>query len=263
MSDSPKILFLDIETSPNIVYMWNMWQEWKSMEMIESEWYILCWCAKYLNKKGVMTSALVDFKDQYKQDPENDKKMLQVLWKLLDEAEVVCGHNIIDFDLKKINSRFMKHGMNPPSPFRVVDTLLSARKHFAFTSNKLGDLGKVLGLGEKLETGGFKLWRGCLKGDKASWKRMVDYCSRDVLLLEAIYNKLLPYIEHHPNMGAFVDNEEPMCPNCASKNLIKRGFAITNAAKYQRIQCSDCGSWSRFKKNLMVKGKVKTTSIRN
>ena len=254
----PKILFLDIETSPNKINQWSMWQEWNSMDMLDKGWYILCWCAKWSNSSKMISSALPDFKDSYKKNPENDRFILEKLWKLLDEADVVAGHNIIEFDLKKINARFLQHGMHPPSPFRVVDTLLSARKHFAFTSNKLGDLGKTLAIGEKIKTGGFELWDGCLKKDMKCWDKMLRYCSQDVRLLEKIYNKILPYMEKHPNLGAFVDSEEPMCPNCASENITKRGFTFTNSAKYQRVQCNDCGSWSRFKTNLMVKGKVKT-----
>jgi hypothetical protein len=83
-------------------------------------------------------------------------------------------------------------------------------------------------------------------------------CGQDVILLEKVYLKLLPYMQTHPNMGAFVDSDEPMCPNCASENLQKRGYTVTNSAKYQRVQCMDCGAWSRLKVNLMEKGKVKT-----
>jgi hypothetical protein len=256
----PKILLVDIETAPNLVWMWSMWKEWNSTEMQEREWYVLCWCAKFLGEKKIMSSALIDFPKEYKTDKENDKLILQRIWSLLDEADIVIGHNALEFDIKKLNSRFIKHGMKPPSPYKIVDTCLSARKYFGFTSNKLGDLGRFLGIGEKINTGGFKLWRQCMLGNLESWRLMVKYCAQDVVLLEKVYIKLLPYIENHPNIGVYLSGDEPKCPNCGSDKLVKRGMAFTNQAKYQRIQCMNCGCWSRMKTNLLEKTKVKLVS---
>jgi uncharacterized Zn finger protein len=72
--------------------------------------------------------------------------------------------------------------------------------------------------------------------------------------------KLLPYIENHPNIGVYVDNNDARCPNCGSDNLQKRGYAFSNQAKYQRIQCMACGAWARMKQNLLNKAKVKLVS---
>lgn len=255
-----KMLFLDIETAPNLVWMWQIRNEWNSTEMMEKEWYILCWCAKWSDSKNVMSSSLIDFPNEYKKDCENDKLILEKIWKLLDEADVVVGHNALEFDIKKLNARFIKYGMTPPSPYRIVDTCLSARKHFGFTTNKLGDLGKYLGLGEKIDTGGFKLWKECMKGIKSSWAKMVNYCKQDVVLLEKVYLKLLPYMETHPNCGIYTITDSAKCPNCGSEKVKKNGFAYSNSGKYQRLICTDCGAWSRDRKNLVAKTKEKLSS---
>ena len=228
--------------------------------MFEKQWYILCWCAKWLDSKNVIKSALPDFPKEYATDRENDRFILEVLWKLLDEADIVVTHNGVAFDLKKIYARFAIHGMKPPSPFKTVDTLLSARKHFDFTSNKLGDLGKILGLGTKVDTGGFPLWRECMLGNKQAWVRMITYCKNDVILMEKIYLRLLPFMETHPNLAMYIDDKDPRCPNCSGKNLQKHGFAFTQQAKYQRVVCTDCGAWARFKTNLLEKNKIKLVS---
>ncbi len=256
----PKILLLDIETAPNLVFSWGMYQEFNNFDMLEREWYILCWCAKWLDKKEVLSGALPDFPKEYKADKENDRFILEQLWKLMDEADIIVTHNGIAFDIKKIYARFAKHGMKPPSPFKTVDTLLSARKHFEFTSNKLGTLGRILDIGHKIDTGGFELWRKCMLGCKKSWALMVKYCKGDVLLLERVYKRLLPYMETHPNCGIYITETDPCCPNCGSPKLIKNGFAYSQSAKYQRLLCSVCGAWSRFKTNLIDKKKVKVAS---
>lgn len=253
--NGPKVLFVDIENTPCLASVWGLWKEVTSYDMIEAEWYILCICAKWQHENKIMSFALPDY-PLYKKSPDNDIEVLKAVHKLLDEADIVIGHNVVDFDIKKMNARFIKHGLPPTSPYKTVDTLLSARKNFAFTSNKLGDLGKYLGLGEKIDTGGFKLWQQCMKGDKTAWGKMVAYCKQDVALLEKIYNKLLPYMDVHPNLGAYFESDGKRCPNCGSESLTKNGFAFNNTGKYQRLVCNNCGAWSRDKKNLASKAKV-------
>jgi hypothetical protein len=253
MNNEPKILLFDIENSPNTAYIWGLWQETTSSEMVEMPWFMLCWAAKWLGEKKIYSSALVDFPKNYKKNSEDDKMILQTLWNLLDEADIVIAHNGKSFDVRKANARFVMNRMPPPSPYKVVDTLLEARKYFFFTSNKLNDLGKYLGCGEKVETGGFKLWKQCMAGDLKAWERMVRYCKNDVVLLEKIYLKLRPYMATHPNINIYTDNNSPQCPKCASKNVKKEGFAYTDVSKYQRYSCLDCKGWFRGRENLRKK----------
>lgn len=250
----PKILIMDIENTPNRAFMWGLFQEMTSTEMIEENWYMLCWSAKWLGEEKIYSSALIDFPKEYKKNKENDKMILKNLWILLDSADVVIGHNMKAFDVRKANARFIMNNMPPPSPFKVIDTLLAARQYFFFTSNKLNDLSKYLNIGSKVSTGGFQLWKKCMDGDKESWKKMVAYNKQDVLLTEKVYLKLRPYIANHPNLTVYTD-ETNQCPKCNSENIKKEGFAYTDVSKYQRYSCKDCGGWSRGKKNL--KGKTK------
>ncbi len=253
----PKILLLDIETFPNQGYIWNIWNEVKSMEFVERHWYIMCWCAKWLGEKEIMSSALPDFKKEYSQNPENDKKILEKMWTLLDQTDIIIAHNGRKFDIKKLNTRFLYHGMTPPSPYRIIDTLEVARSTFSFTSNRLDDLGEFLGVGRKVKHGGFKeLWRTCHMGATLFWSKMVRYCKGDVRLLEKVYKKLLPYINTHPNLGTYIDDDQPRCKNCGSKDLLKQGFQYTNFGKYQQYSCKKCGSWMKGRQNLLI-NKVK------
>lgn len=248
--DKPKILIMDIENTPNTAYIWGLFQEITSADFIDNPWTMMCWGAKWLHEKNIMSSALVDFPKEYKKNKENDKLILQKLWKLLDEADIVVGHNMKGFDTRKANARFIMNGMTPPSPYKVVDTLLVARHTFFFTSNKLADLGKYLGLGTKIDTGGFQLWKACMNGNLKAWQKMVNYCRQDIILTEKVYLKLLPYIDSHPNVGVYADDETARCPKCGGNHIEKRGFSFTNVGKYQRFNCKDCGGWSRGRKNL-------------
>jgi len=250
-----RVLLLDIETSPNKAYAWGLWHELRSTTFLTSNWFIMCWCAKWLNdKKGIM-SASIHESSTYKKDPENDKELLLKLQKLLDEADIVIAHNGIKFDCKKINTRFIMNDIKPPSPYKILDTLKATRASFSFTSNRLDDLGKFLKVGKKIDTGGFDLWKRCLNGDKKSWDKMVKYCKQDVILLEKVYKKIRPFIKHHPNSGVYLDHIRPVCPKCGKDKIWYRGFAYTAAGKFRRFQCIKCGGWGREKHNLLSKSK--------
>jgi hypothetical protein len=257
----PKILLLDIETAPNKVYMWDMYQEWNSSEMLIESWYILCWCAKWLDNKKVMSSALVDFPKKYTRSKRDERAILLAMHALLSEADIIVGHNISGFDLGKLKAKFLQYNITLPPPVKMVDTLLAARKGFKFTSNKLGDLATFLGIGHKVDTGGFKLWKGCMAGEAEAWEKMVEYCKQDVLLLEEVYLKLRADMQGHPNLGAYLSGEGPVCPKCGSFEMVKHGFTFSNQTKYQRYQCQQCGGYARSRTGELAKGHVQVVNI--
>lgn len=271
---NPKILLFDIENFPNLAYVWQQRIDgYIPDNMMKDPWYMAMWSAKWLGDKKVMNKSLIDYPDHYKKHPTCDKMILQDLWNLLDEADIVIGHNAKAFDIKKSNARFIMNGMKPPSPYKVVDTLQIARSKFFFTSNKLDNLGQYLGVGEKIETGGFKLWEDCMLGKKSAWRKFKKYCNQDVNLLEKVYLKLLPYATNHPNIGSYIDDNQPHCTNCGSPKLQKRGTSTTSTGRYQRYQCQACGAYGRGKENLrrekdtvtesgkVKKGKIKKVHI--
>lgn len=251
----PKILILDIETFPNLAYIWGVYEQ--NALSIERHSIIATFSAKWLNGEQI-TLGLPDY-EAYEHDQFDDRELLQDMWQLLDEADICVAHNGDSFDFKKLNARFIHHGMNPPAPYRTVDTLKIARRVAKFESNKLNDLGVYLSLGEKVATGGFKLWQDCMTGKADAWGKMKEYNAQDVLLLEKVYLKFLPWTKNHPNVGVY--NTDIVCPKCGSDNMQSRGFTVTNAARYRRLQCQGCGGWSRDKKNLISKGTRPLQSI--
>ena len=181
--DAPKILFFDIETVPIIASVWKLWDNNVGLNMIEKDWHVLSWAAKWYDSDEIL------YEDQrHAKDFENDKKILKSIWKLLDAADIVIGQNSKKFDVKKLNARFIMHGMQPPSSFRQIDTLLIAKRHFSFTSNKLEYMTDKLCTKYKksghAKFPGFKLWSECMKGNQEAFQEMQDYNKMDVLILE-------------------------------------------------------------------------------
>lgn len=248
----PKILLFDIETAPLRGALWSLWKQTIGMSQVFSDWYMLTWSAKWLGERRIMGEGLHMYRDPY-----DDRPIIESLHKLIDEADIVVAHNGDRFDIKKMNTRFIQHGLSPPSPYRTVDTLKVAKRHFAFTSNRLDALGMTLGLGRKLETGGMDLWMRCLEGDKCALRDMLKYNKQDVQLLEDVYLALLPWDKLHPNMGAMLEGEETVCSKCGSEDLQRRGYSYTQIGKYQRYQCNVCGGWSTGRYNCQTKDKMK------
>ena len=114
-----KIVFLDIETSPNLAFVWGAWEQ--DVIAFKTEWYLLSFSQKQPKGKTI-TYALPDF-PLYKKEPENDLELAKRLWDVLDGADLIVGHNIDKFDIRKMNTRFLVHGLPPPSPYKTCDTL--------------------------------------------------------------------------------------------------------------------------------------------
>lgn len=233
MPEEPHILFLDIETLPAKAWVWERY-ETNVIEIIE-EWRILSFSAKWKNGEHV---TLIDHR--------TDKSLVKILWKILDKADIVVAQNGDKFDIKKINSRFLFYGLTPPSPYRTVDTLKVSRRKFGLLSNKLDDIGEYTGLGRKIKTDK-ELWLKCAVGDKKALRDMAKYNAQDVLLLERVYTRYLPWIDGHPNLGMWKD--KTVCPKCASGNLISQGFRKTQTSKYRQFSCKDCGAWGHVRVN--------------
>jgi predicted RNA-binding Zn-ribbon protein involved in translation (DUF1610 family) len=251
----PRIVTLDIETAPIESFHWGLWDQNIALNQIKVEWTILSFSAKWLGDKKVIYR---DTGGRGVGKVRDDKALLLELWGILDEADIVVAQNGQQFDVKKINSRMLMSSMGPYSPIKIVDTMLVAKRHFAFTSNKLAWMSKHLTKAKKSEHKkfpGFELWTECLKDNKKAWAEMKAYNQIDVLATEELYLKMLPWIQGHPNVGAYSSNEEIVCPKCGSKDVQSRGLARTQAGVYARFQCKTCGGWARSRQTVSTTAK--------
>lgn len=249
----PKVLLLDIETSPILAHVWGLWDQNVALNQIQKDWHVLSWSAKWLDDPP----NKIMYADQRKaKNLEDDKVILKKMWKLLDEADIVITQNGIKFDIRKLNARFIQHGMKKPSEFKQIDTLRIAKKHFDFTSNKLEYMAdklctKYKKLTEEREFSGFALWRECMKGNMKAWKEMEKYNKYDVLTLEELYHILQPW-DKTINFNSYMDTDIPVC-NCGSHKFQRRGVTVTSSGKFARYQCQDCGKWYQGNTNLLTK----------
>ena len=219
--------------------MWGIWEQNVSINQMVTSSSTLCWAAKWLGERGVMFDSV---------HQSSEKKMLKGIHKLLDEADVVVSYNGKKFDLPTLNKEFLLNDMAPPSPYKQVDMLLVARGAFRFQSNKLDYVARQLGLGKKTSHEGFQLWVDCMAGDATAWRKMEQYNKNDVVLLEKVYKRMLPWAKGHPSHSTYANKE--VCPSCGGSRFQRRGYSITAAGKFARYQCQGegCGAWSRAHK---------------
>ena len=254
----PKVLLFDIETSPlqAFIFQKNVWKANVGSDQVISEWFMLCYSAKWLFDDNVISERLTGKEAR----EENDKRIVTGLWKLLDEAQIIIAHNGDSFDVPNMNTRFIVHGLPPTSPYQTIDTMLVARKQFGFTHNSLSGLAKIFGFSPKLDTD-FDLWRRCVAGDDDALAYMQKYNTEDVEILEEVYMKLRPWIRSHPNLGLYVETDGAICPNCGSESIEwTNKFYYTQTGKYATFRC-ECGSFGRSRFTALSKSARKSLVV--
>ena len=249
----PRILFYDIETAPITSYVWGLFDQNVGLNQIVEDWFILSFAARYQGETDFY------YFDQRSEIPlQDDKNLLISVHKVLSDADVLVGHNAVKFDFKKLNARFIKYGLNPLTHFIHIDTLKIARKHFAFTSNKLSYLANYLGCeakkSEHKKFSGMDLWVECLKGNQEAFIEMEEYNKMDVEVLEQVYNKLAPW-EPTVNFQSFYFGT--IC-SCGQTKFFKDGFRYTRQGKFQVFRCHNCSKTFTAKENLIDKDLRKT-----
>lgn len=197
---------------------------------------MLCWAAKWLDQKKVYFSSIYD---------TTHSKMIKEIYQLIDEADAIITYNGKRFDMPTLNKEFLIHKLPPPSPYKDIDLITTARGKFKFASNKLDYIAQLLGIGQKTSHQGMPLWIECMAKNPKAWRLMKRYNINDVKLTEEVYRKLQGWIKIHPNHN--LETKDMCCPNCGSFHLQSRGVQISLTNKYQRLHCQNCGKWSKRK----------------
>jgi hypothetical protein len=249
-----RTLLFDIENSPRIVFSWDMFFKngGSVIEEIEPS-RMLSYSAQWLGEEKITVRSLRMY-PTYKDDHKDDYLLVKDLHDLFDKADVIVAHNAKGHDIPYSNWRFMVHKRKPPSPYKVVDTLV-VRKNLTknkSASNSLNGISKEQGYGEKVDHEGFPLWKKCMhmlggpKDWREAWKLMEEYNKNDVVLLLKTYLDLRGWMPNHPkDYSKTKDGSSPICkmPHCNGKT-VWRGFHTKKGGRKTRaFQCKSCGSY--------------------
>ena len=257
MNSQPKILVFDLETAPITAFTWGLYDQNIGLNQIKHDWHLLAWAAKWYGEPASKVMYMDNSNAKHIQD---DRNLVVGLAKLLNEADIIITQNGEAFDVKKLNARAVIHRLPPIKPCKGTDILKEGRKVFKFTSHKLEYITDVLNDKYKKlkheKYPGFELWKALLAGDKQAWPVMKKYCIHDVLATEESYQKIQGWIKTQ-NMACYIDDAIMRC-KCGSDSLIKKGFAHTEAGKYQIYNCQACGKWPRSPINVLTSEQKKT-----
>lgn len=236
------MLFFDLETAPATAFLWQADTQYIPMEMLITNTFLLNWGAKWADGKNVLTDLITPEEVAAR----DDRRICESIADLIRRADAVVAHNGDRFDVPVLNSRLLYHQSEPLGPVRCIDTLKLAKQSFRLTYNKLDYLADYLGVGRKLKTD-MDLWKQCMAGDLQALKRMQRYNRQDVLLLEAVYQKMIPYVKRLPRLVDALREGERVCPFCGSEALIGRGYQVYAATTFGNLQCKSCGRYSRYR----------------
>lgn len=235
----PRVLLLDIETKPNIVHAWGLWDQNIGLNQVVEFGSVICVGAKWLGEKAMHFHA--DWIDGH-------KGMLEAIHALISEADGVITYNGDKFDLPKLRGEFCVAGLPPPAPVASIDVLKAVKK-MGLASNKLAHVGPLFTGGKKLAHEGHELWVKVMAGDPKAQAKMERYCCQDVKLLEQVYTRIKGYIPNHPHMGL---TPSLSCSTCGSSRTQSRGFRRTKSFLIARHQCQACGAWQSGKRVSMA-----------
>lgn len=242
----PKILTVDIETAPLSAAVWSMWKNNVGVNQIQRDWFMLSFCAKWYGNDDII------YMDQrHAKDVEDDFPLLEALYGVLDDCDILVGQNVASFDNKKINTRLILNGLPKPSPYRIIDTLDIAKRIFGFPSNKLEYLTKVLTpntiKSKHNKFPGYELWAECLEGNIEAFEEMEEYNIQDVISTEELFTVLAPWDNRLPNLDLYDIDDVNI------EDWVKDGYAYTNLSKFQRYRNIHTGQYKRGRTNLLTK----------
>ena len=253
-----RLLCLDIESAPCAVLTWSLFDQHRiADEMMREPGYTLCIAWRWIGRRGGTKFKVL----RRRASKPIDLRALRQIHRLMSVADGIVTFNGDNYDLPILNREFLEAGLKPPAPPQSVDLYKVVRKKFRFASGKMSYVSKRLGVTKKAPSPGIECWIGCMAGEPKAWKKMETYNRRDALVTEALYKRLLPWIDRHPNAGLVAyggrpkqdDPNRPLCPRCAGVKLNRVGRVRTKTAEYQRYQCYRCGYWSRDRKNILAK----------
>ena len=229
-----KLLILDIETRPALVYTWGMFNQSFGPSQVVDWGGVLCFAAKWHG----------DDEMKFYAEWKGRERMIRAAHRLLTEADAVIGWNSQRFDTRWFHAEFQRAGMARPSPYANVDLMRSQKRDAFMLSNKLESRRLWLGEEGKAETGGFGLWKSVMDGDRKARRLMEEYNRRDVEITEEEFDRMRAggWVRGLPNYA--IDGGH-CCPSCGSEKLQARGFAQSKTRRYRRWQCRECGAWSQ------------------
>lgn len=222
----PKILVWDIE----------------STNLNASFGVVLAIAYKWVGKPKVYCPTILDY--SVRGSNLDDKPLIKDFLEVYSSADYTVAHYGKRFDRPMIQTKCLKHKLGPMPDIPLMDTCDVAWKNFKLHSNRLASWLEYLDCEHEKMPMRTDDWLNAAHGCPKAMKAVKARATKDVLGLEEVFLAMRPWIKHEPSRRLFTGHQEE-CISCGSTNLQSRGFSVTVARKYRRLQCQDCGKWQK------------------
>lgn len=165
---------------------------------------ILCAAVKQLNNKNVKVIR-ADKYPNWKTKKSNNKEVVKDIMNELDQYDILIAHNGQRFDKAFLTALCLKYDIEPSLRFKkLIDPVLSARRHLKLNRNSLVSLIDFLDVPDKKTGIDFKHWiQASLDSNTTSMDYIVDHCVADVKALEQVYQKIERVIFRIDEKGSY------------------------------------------------------------
>ena len=244
----PVICYLDIETSHMEVKVYQLkGNDYIPHKNIKKLWHLYSYAATLEHEPE--TFFYLD--QRFSSNIEDDRPIIEALHHIISGSDILSGHNIKRFDLKKFNTRAALYGLDPIPEKVIWDTLTMYRKHFDLPSYSLAFICKYFNFkNQKLEHSG-DMWDRCEKGELEAWEENEKYNKMDVLAQrEAL--QFISKFEPSVNIQSFYQKQVCIC---GGEKFFRDGFRFARGGCFQVMRCSNknCGKTFTAKENLIDK----------
>lgn len=218
----PRILFFDTERAPPLAWVW----ESKKPQFISYPQYVqhgfftsIQW--QFYCESKPSAFSVTDHKSSFRKDPTCDKRVVKKAAELLNECDILVAHNGKRFDWGHILGKMIYHDIPPVRKPYIIDTLTEARKA-NFPSNALGNLADYLEIAkkEKNQADIGKMVFGSISQRIEEINKQTAYGLKDIQPMIELYERIRPYMDSHPNLGAYTGL---LTCSCGSTDIQSRG----------------------------------------
>lgn len=235
---TPRLLCFDIECSTITSRHFRVGEQYMCPDNIVHDNFIISIAWQWYGTPAVL-SVVTTPEEALARD---DSRIVRLFAEEARKADYFIYHNGDRFDNRLLNSKLLKHDIEPIGETKSFDTLKLSRKYFGEHSNKLDDLAQKH-LGDKKHDTDMQLWIDCEAGKPEALMKMVAYNKHDVRMTTKWFDKIKPFIHIRHKI--------------AHKTPIDKDKLESELAKHECNACGTVGSVRVYKKYKTAAGNLK------
>lgn len=227
VSNPTGILVYDFETSRVPAKLWWPGKQYVGYKQIKGEPKIITVAYKWFGEDETYHLTW--------DRSHSDETLVRKFSEVFNSANMVVGHNIINFDNRWLRARALKYGITVDPYIPAFDTMKEAKALFRLQSYSLDYLTEYLDVTRKQSHEGIIMWdmveEGTPEQQAEYLQKMLDYNEGDIISNEELFVKMRKYSKAHKvHLGTLEGGEKFACPHCGSSNNVELGREVSTAA---------------------------------